>query len=133
MDKVEDRMSKKIVTVTMSDNVISAAKKMAQNNISSLIVVEKNKPAGIITERDILRKIVVEEKDAAKVKVRDIATTEIVMINHDETIAQASKLMALGKIKQLPVMNKGKLAGIITSTDIVRAIRLMKEDLLNID
>jgi len=132
MDQVEMRMSKKVITVKKSQTVSSAAKLMDKYNISSLIVVEKGVPEGIITERDVLKKIVAKDKDPAKVKVKDIVTMKVVTIDAGDSISQASNLMALGKIKQLPVMKNGKLIGIITSTDIVRAIRLMREDLLNI-
>ena len=132
MDQVEMRMSKKVITVKKNQTVSSAAKLMDKYNISSLIVVEKGVPEGIITERDVLKKIVAKDKDPAKVKVKDIVTMKVVTIDAGDSISQASNLMALGKIKQLPVMKNGKLVGIITSTDIVRAIRLMREDLLNI-
>lgn len=132
MDQVEMRMSKKVITVKKNQTVSSAAKLMDKYNISSLIVVENGVPEGIITERDVLKKIVAKDKDPAKVKVKDIVTMKVVTVNAGDSISQASNLMALGKIKQLPVMKNGKLVGIITSTDIVRAIRLMREDLLNI-
>lgn len=132
MDQVEMRMSKKVITVKKNQTVSSAAKLMDKYNISSLIVAEKGVPDGIITERDVLKKIVAKDKDPAKVKVKDIVTMKVVTIDAGDSISQASNLMALGKIKQLPVMKNGKLVGIITSTDIVRAIRLMREDLLNI-
>ncbi len=132
MEKIEVWMSKKVMTATKNQYVNSAAKLMAKNDISSLVVVESKKPLGIITERDIIKKIVAQDRDPAKVKVKDIATMKVVTINSDESTAQASNLMALGKIKQLPVLKGGKLVGIITSTDIMRAIRVMKEDLLKI-
>ena len=132
MEKIEVWMSKKVMTATKNQYVNSAAKLMANNDISSLVVVESKKPIGIITERDIIKKIVAQDRDPAKVKVKDIATMKVVTINSDESTAQASNLMALGKIKQLPVLKGGKLVGIITSTDIMRAIRVMKEDLLKI-
>ena len=132
MDKVEAWMTKKVITVTSNQTVTVAAKEMTKNNISCLVVAESKKPTGIITQKDILTKVIAMDKDPTKVKVKDIATLKIVTINSDENVAQASNLMALAKIKQLPVLKNGKLNGIITSTDIMRAIRVMKEDLLKI-
>ena len=132
MDKVDAWMTKKVITVTGSQTITIAAKEMTKNNISCLVVAENKKPTGIITQKDILTKVIAMDKDPTKVKVKDIATLNIVTINSDENVAQASNLMALAKIKQIPVLKNGKLNGIITSTDIMRAIRVMKEDLLKI-
>jgi len=132
MDKVDAWMTKKVITVTGNQTITVAAKEMTKNNISCLVVAENKKPTGIITQKDILTKVIAMDKDPAKVKVKDVATLNIVTINSDENVAQASNLMALAKIKQIPVLKNGKLNGIITSTDIMRAIRVMKEDLLKI-
>jgi CBS domain-containing protein len=117
---VRDIMSKAPVIVRSKASVIDAAKEMKTEKVGSVIVVENGKPVGILTESDILKKIVAEGKDASKIKVKDVMSTPLISISPDEKIEKAIKLLGKNRIRRLPVIENGKLVGIITERDIVQ-------------
>jgi len=111
-------------TISQDENVRDAAKLMNQHRIGSLIVLNDSKGiAGILTERDILKKITVENKLPSSVNVDQIMTKKIITIDPDDKIDDAVYLMIKHKIKKLPVVSKAddkeELLGIITSTDLM--------------
>jgi len=116
---VRDVMSKDIRVVrpdTTSQEVVATMNKF---NIGSILVVQAERPVGIITERDILRRLVEQCLLPDTLTARQIMTSPVTTINENATIEEAARLMARKKIKKLPVMNNDKLVGIITYTDIV--------------
>jgi CBS domain-containing protein len=118
---VKEIMKKNIVTITSDSSVLEAAKNMAKYNIGSLVVVNDTLE-GIITERDILNKLVARDKDAKAVKVREIMTKNVITISPDKDIEEACEVMARYKIKRLPVILGDEVVGIITSTDVVATL-----------
>ena len=112
-------MNRNVIAVKPETSVREAAKVMAKYHIGSLIILEENRIAGIITEGDILRKVIVEGKDLDETKVRDIMTEKVFTIEPDKTIEDAVRLMMEKKIKKLPVIENEKLVGIITASDIM--------------
>jgi len=93
---------------------------MREREIGSLVVVETGKPMGIVTERDILTKVAAPDKQPSRVLVRDIMTSPVVVVHPHEEVAEAAKLMSQRKIRRLPVVQEGKLVGMITENDIIR-------------
>src|SRR2546422_1078851 len=81
---------------------------------------ETGKPMGIVTERDILTKVAAPDKQPSRVLVRDIMTSPVVVVHPHEEVAEAAKLMSQRKIRRLPVVQEGKLVGMITENDIIR-------------
>jgi CBS domain-containing protein len=116
---IKDVMNRNVIAVKPETSVREAAKVMAKYHIGSLIILEENRIAGIITEGDILRKVIVEGKDLDETKVRDIMTEKVFTIEPDKTIEDAVRLMMEKKIKKLPVIENEKLVGIITASDIM--------------
>ncbi len=104
-----------------------AAQEMKKHRIGSLVVVDDDKPVGIITERDIAFKVVAEEKDLAT-KVTDAMTGDLKTVAGETGIRDAAKLMASHLIRRLPVLEDGKLVGIIAIDDIMKATKI-EEDL----
>lgn len=96
------------------------AQMMRKHRVGSSIVVSSDKPIGIITESDILKKVVAEGKDVNKVLVKDVMTSPLVSIDPYATLEDAMRVMNKHNIRRLPVMEKGKLVGIITEKDIFR-------------
>ena len=94
------------------------AEQMKNRRVGSSIVVSDGKPIGIITERDILRKVVAEGKDVNNVEVKEVMTTPLIGIEPYITLEDAMRVMNKHNIRRLPVMEKGKLVGIITEKDI---------------
>ncbi|KAL9231594.1 hypothetical protein vseg_006801 [Gypsophila vaccaria] len=108
------------------DTVLAAVKQMAQNNVGSLVVLkpgDKQLIAGILTERDYLRKVASEERPAKYTRVGDIMTDEnkLITVTSDTNILQAMQLMTENHIRHVPVID-GKIVGLISIMDIVRAV-----------
>jgi len=122
---VRDVMTKAVKTVRIDSNVREAVQKMNKFDIGSIVVVDNRKPVGIITERDILRRIVEQSIDPSIVKVREIMSQPIVTVDSDTSIEEAARLMAKKQIKKLPVVENDRLVGIITSMDIMRAAPML--------
>ncbi len=120
-------MVKPVRTVSPSATMAEAARTMRKNRIGCLVIVEEDKPVGIITERDIAYKIVAEEK-GPDAKVSEAMTSDLKTIDGDKSLRDAARLMASHLIRRLPVMEGGKLVGIITIEDIMRAEKI-DEDL----
>jgi len=120
--QVCDIMSKDVVTAGKSESVVKAAKTMTQKDIGCLVVVDKKKPVGMLTERDFLTKVVAQGKDPAKISVADAMTPGLRTVSPDTSIFKASKLMEDKDIRRLPVARGNKLLGMITSSDMVRVM-----------
>ncbi|MBN2336751.1 CBS domain-containing protein [Candidatus Bathyarchaeota archaeon] len=118
---VRDVMSKNVKTVKTDDTVHAAVQKMNKFEIGSVIVVSGGRPVGIITETNILRRIVGPRMDPATVWAKDIMTSPVITIDPNADLAEAAKTMAQRKINRLPVMDGDKIVGLLSSTDIVKA------------
>lgn len=110
-------MTRKVRTISSSSNVLRAAKQMARWKIGALVIVKGQRAVGIITEGDI-SKAVAKGLDPAKTPVGFIRK-KLVTISPDEKLEDAANVMASHGIKKLPVMEGGKLVGMVTQTDIV--------------
>jgi len=97
-----------------------AAGVMNKFEIGSLIAVGKGRVSGILTERDLLKRVVAEGKDASKIRVRDIMTAPLIVAEPKMDLAEAVKLMFQKKIKKLPVVEGKRLVGLLSLTDIAR-------------
>jgi len=120
MRKVKDVMIKNVKTIFPSATMAEAAKLMKKNRIGSLVVVEGERPVGIITERDLAYKIIAEEK-GLDMEVRAVMTGDLKTMEPERSIKDAARLMAAHVIRRLPVVKEGKLVGIISIEDIMRA------------
>jgi signal-transduction protein with cAMP-binding, CBS, and nucleotidyltransferase domain len=113
-------MSKKVNTIEENKTVFHAAKKMAKERRGYVVVVKKGKPIGILTDSDILEKVISKGKDPKKVKIKEVMSTPIITISPEDELVEASRLMRKNLIKRIPVVKNGKLVGIITDADIAR-------------
>ncbi len=118
---VRDIMTKNIKTVKPDDSVHTAVKKMIKFDIGSVIVVSSGRPVGIITETNVIRRIVGPRMDPTTVWVKDIMSSPLISIGQTAAVEEAAKIMADRKINRLPVINGNKLVGLLSSTDIVKA------------
>jgi len=117
--RVSDIMTRHVISVGPETTLAAIAKVMIDNDIGCVLVMEENKPIGIITERDIV-KAVSQKQNPLKVKAKDIMSSPLITITPDATISEASRKMAKHKIERLPVMLGNKLVGIITTRDIIK-------------
>ncbi len=116
--KVKDIMIRDVRTVCIDDSVLRAAEMMNRYEIGSIVITKKRKPVGILTERDILKKVVFRRKDSAKTKVADVMSEPLVTVRPDAEIADAVQTMIKKKIKKLVVANRGHLKGVLSLTDL---------------
>ena len=97
-----------------------AAEIMAKEGVSAVIVTTKGKANGILTERDILKRIVAEDKNSRKTKVKEIMSSPLVTIEPNTDLEEAAHLMFEKKIKNLPVVHSNRLIGLVSLQDICR-------------
>ena len=128
---VEDVMVDEVVTVETDATVQEAVEIMNKHEIGCLIVVLKGKPVGIITERDMLTRVLAKSIDPEKIKVSDIMSAPLIVGKPAMEVENAVRLMFKTKIKKLPVVQKGQLIGLVTLTDLTRfqphMIRILKK------
>ena len=119
---VRDVMSKDVKVVRPDTLVKEVVATMNKFEIGSIVVIQGDRPVGIITERDILKRIVEPCLAPETLRAREVMTSPPVTINATVSIDEAANIMARKKIKRLLVMDNGKLAGILTFTDIVTQV-----------
>ncbi len=121
--RIGELMSERLIYINSEDNVIKAAILMRENNVSSLLVKHKGDFVGIVTEKDIINKVVAEELYPGDIKVNEIMSKDMVTISKDESIEEAAKLMKKKDIRRLVVLEDEKIVGIITETDIAKHLK----------
>ena len=109
-------------TITPSASVFDAVKLMAEKSIGALLVMEDLKIDGIITERDYARKIVLMGRSSKETPVRDIMTSPVMYVRPDQTNEECMALMTDNRVRHLPVIDNGKLIGLISIGDLVKDI-----------
>ena len=112
-------MTRKVVTIDGDKTVGEAAKLMRKKKIGALVVTEKDKPVGIITEKDICERIVAESKPNTT-KVKEVMSKPLITIKPKSLLTDAVELMIKHGIRRLVVMDKGKLVGIVAARDFVK-------------
>jgi CBS domain-containing protein len=118
--KVDDVMTMDVITIDENASVKEAADIMNEQGISCLIAVRKGKAIGIITERDLLKRVIVETKNAKKTKVREVMSSPLEVVAPGTNLESALRLMFDKKIKKIAVVDKKRLLGLVSLTDIAR-------------
>lgn len=116
---VKDIMKKPVLSIDSSMSIGEAAKMMDDAKIGSIIVTEKNTVVGILTERDFVRKIVAKGKSFST-KIKEIMSSPLIVINPDETVWELAQLMKTRRIHRVPVVDKGRLVGLVSTADLTR-------------
>lgn len=109
-------------SVTPLTTVFEAVKQMAEKNIGALLVMEADKIVGIFTERDYARKIILKGLSSKETLIRDIMITKVIYVCPDQTKEECMALMTNNRVRHLPVVDNGKLLGLISIGDIVNVI-----------
>lgn len=126
--KIKSLMNKNVQTIEPSRTVRQAAQKMTEYGIGSLVVVKDKKLAGIITERDILVKVVAKGRYVSE-KVATVMTKNVIYVDPDIDVEEAIKIMTENRIKKLPVVSGAVLLGIVSVIDLLKAEPKMLEKL----
>lgn len=116
---VRDIMKRNVKTVRTDDSVRDAVSKMNKFRIGSVIVTNNGRPVGIITERNVLQRIVEPCLDPATVRAKDIMSSPIISIDPHIAVEEAAKIMAKKHVKRLPVVESERVIGIVSTSDIV--------------
>lgn len=111
-----------IFAITPSTTVYQALELMVEKNVSALLVMENDTLAGIFTERDYARKVALKGKSSKDTLIGDIMTSNLVTVSSESSIDECMELMTGKYIRHLPVVDAGKLSGIISIGDVVRSI-----------
>jgi CBS domain-containing protein len=117
---IKDVMVKEIITVNPTAKIRDAVELMNKNQIGCLVVTRKGKPVGIMTERDVLKKIVCGCKNPEQTRVSEIMSKPLIVGRVDMDWLEAVKLMLDRNIKKLPISDGERLVGLVTLTDIAR-------------
>ena len=111
-----------VFAVTPDDTVLDALRLMAEKNCGALMVLSGDSIAGILSERDVVRKVEVLGKTARETRVREIMTEKVITVSPGQSVAEVMQVMTDKRIRHLPVTERGQLAGVISIGDVVRAI-----------
>jgi len=117
---VREVMSKKPKVGGPEMSVQQAARSMRSAKVGSLIILEEGRPVGILTERDILMKVVAEGKPPSELKVSEVMSSPIITAGPDDKVSEAAKRMAQMRVRRLPVVDDGELVGMLTENDVLR-------------
>ena len=121
MITVKDWMSKPVITVKSGTTVQEAAVTMAKHNVGSIVISDDGKTAkGIITERDLLKKVLGAKQDPAALSVDDIMSKKVVTVEASTSLLEISKIMTKNIMRRVLVTEKDKFIGIVTSRDLLQ-------------
>jgi len=117
---VKDVMTSPVITIDEDDSVTKAAQLMDQHNVGCIIVTSKQgKPLGIITERDLVSRVLAKNVQTSKLTAKEVMTSPLITVDPDETLSEAARRMSRLNIRRLGVIYKGNLVGIVSSKDIL--------------
>ena len=117
---IREVMTSEVKACEPSATVVEAAKLMAQEDVGPIPVVEDGRLVGIITDRDIVVKVIAKGDDPSSRTVGDIASLDLVTITPDSDVSEALDLMAENQVRRLPVVDGDRLVGIVAQADIAR-------------
>ncbi|HEX5186172.1 MAG TPA: CBS domain-containing protein [Nitrososphaeraceae archaeon] len=126
LKNVRDVMNKSIISVDKDDTIRIAVNKMVHGEIGAVIVTEKDKPVGILTERDILKFIAKENMDLDNKKVENIMSTPLISVDSSSSLEEAAGVMLTNNIRRLIIKEKDKYVGIISQRELQRFITELK-------
>ena len=123
MSQVRDIMQKNVITIELQRTVQDAAVILKEKDISFLVVVKDCKPVGVISERDIIRKVVAERIESSSIQLEVIMSKNFKWVEPDTSIESAVQKMLNNNIRRLVVLENENLAGVITQTDLTEFLR----------
>ncbi|MEK7748197.1 MAG: CBS domain-containing protein [Nitrospirota bacterium] len=118
--KIEEKMSRKIYSVQSYESVLDVARQMAARKIGSLLVTQEGKYTGIITEGDIVRKVVSNDAPPGETLVSSVMTTSLITIESDDSLSEASSIMKKNNIRHLVVTKRGGIVAVISAGDLLQ-------------
>jgi CBS domain-containing protein len=117
---VREAMTSSPTTVESDANVLEAAKRMTSENVGSLPVVQNGELVGMVTDRDLVTNVLAKDLDPSKIQVADVSSENPIVATPDEPLDAALKRMASEQVRRLPVVDGGKLVGILAQADVAQ-------------
>lgn len=114
-------MVEDVKTVPSTSSVLDAVKKMNKFRIGSIVVVDKGKPVGIVTQGDVLRRVVEPRLNPSSTKIEAVMSKPLHTVSSDTSVEEAAKKMVTLNVKRLVVVKDGKFVGIVTTKDLTRS------------
>lgn len=111
-----------VYSAAPDDSIFDAVKMMAEKGIGSVIVMDGDKLAGIMTERDYARKVILEGKSSRDSSVREVMTTQVLCVSPERTVDECMALMTDKRARHLPVLDHKRVVGVISIGDLVKAV-----------
>ena len=125
--KIEKLMIKSVITLPADASAYDAVKLLNKNKIGCLVVVYNGEIVGILTERDLLERVLEKCRNPKETRVSQIMTKHVIVGKPDMELSEATRLMFENRVKKLPIIEGNRLVGIVTLTDIARATSMDKE------
>ena len=119
---IDAKPDKNVYRISPAASVFDAVKLMAEKGIGAALVMESETVVGIITERDYARKIILMERSSRDTLVRDIMTSQVLYVERNQTSNECMALMTDSRLRHLPVMDDGKLIGLVSIGDLVKDV-----------
>lgn len=119
---LKSKSSSQVYSIEPTITVLEAISLMADKSIGALVVIEGEKVVGIVTERDYARKIVLMERSSYNTDVRDIMTADVITVHPGQSNEFCMELMTEKRLRHLPVLEDGKLIGLVSIGDLVKDI-----------
>ena len=119
---LKSKRDKTVYTIAPTASVLEAVKLMAEKNIGGLLVLEGGNVVGVVTERDLVRKAFLMAKSTQDTPVLEIMTSEVMYVSLERTSEECMALMTENRFRHLPVLDQGKLAGLVSIGDLVKDV-----------
>ncbi len=117
--EILNRKGRDVVTVTASHSVMEAVKLMSEHRIGAVVVLEKGNVVGIFSERDLLNRVVAQKRSLGETHIGEVMSTPVAYVSPETEISECRTAMIQKRIRHLPVLDNGKLTGVISIGDVV--------------
>lgn len=117
-----DRKGREVFSIAPDAAVLEAIRMMAERHVGALLVMQSEKLAGIVSERDYARKVILMGRSSADTPVRDIMTTSVLTVPPEATVEKCMQMMTEHRVRHLPVAEQGRIVGMVSIGDLVKAV-----------
>ena len=117
-----DRKGRQIFSIAPGDAVLAAIRLMAERHVGALLVMEGDTLAGIVSERDYARKVILMGRSSADTPVRDIMSTPVVTVQPETPVEKCMQIVTERRVRHLPVIERGRVVGMVSIGDLVKAV-----------
>ncbi len=129
--QLKEIMRRDVVTIPQETMVNEAARLMEKNNVGCIVILKEGRACGILTDRDIVLKVVARGLDPAVTQVREVMQPDVIWARPEMDILEALRLMSFYRVRRVPVQDEGQVVGIVSLTDLSRVVQDEVDHLLS--